>query len=72
MIARDQAAKRLLEDDTIKEAFEAVQNSLKDDLFKADTAEAREEIYRQHQGVTAALSQLVAWAGQETFRRSKE
>ncbi len=72
MIQRNQAAKRLLEDDTIKEAFEAVKESLKDDLFNAPTPEEREEVFRLHQGVTAAHQQLVTWAGEETFRRSKE
>ena len=70
MIQRDQAAKRLLEDDTIKEAFEAVKESLKDDLFEAESH--REELFRQHQAITAVYQQLTSWAGQETLRRSKE
>ena len=72
MIQRDQAAKRLLEDDTIKEAFEAVKESLKGDLFKAESQEAREELFRQHQAITAVYQQLTSWRGQETLRRSKE
>ncbi len=72
MIQRNQAAKRLLEDNTIKEAFEAVKESLKDALFNATTPEDREELFRQHQAIDAAYQQLTQWAGQETLRRSQE
>lgn len=72
MSQRDQAAKRLLQDETFTDAFKSVQASLKDDLFNAPTPEEREEIYRQYQGLTAAISQLVQWAGQETIRRNQE
>lgn len=63
MLRRDRAAHILLRDETIVEAFDAVSQTLKDELFEANTPESREEVFQQYQGAEKVRTRLIEWAG---------
>ena len=59
---RDAAARTLIKDQTIREAFEDVKADLVSTLLNGATPEIRERIFQEHQAVSRVFQKLEAWA----------
>ena len=64
---RDSAARALVRDQTINEAFEAVKAALVQDLLNAPTPEERERIHQEWKAVDRVRGKLGHWATNKTL-----
>lgn len=70
--ARNQAAKRLLAEQSFSEATDATLLALRSELFLATTPEDREAKFQEHSALLRVRSTLQTWAGDEAVRQNEE